>query len=224
MKYSPNLHNRNSFRLRGHDYARAGAYFVTICCRNRECLFGEIANGKMILNEYGKIATNSWNELPLHHSNVELREFIAMPNHIHAILEICGVVDMQGVGNHGVGNYKGVAGNAPTAVAAVTGNAMSNISPKPGTLPTIIRSYKSSVSKQIHDRDCGNDGRRGVARNAPYIRDTHRIRDAQNGNVPIWQRNYYEHIIRNEIECARIAEYIQNNPILWKKGRLNTIL
>ena len=203
MKYNPDLHNRHSIRLRGHDYARAAVYFVTICCWNRECLFGEIANGKMVLNEYGKIAANSWNELPQHHSNVELCEFIAMPNHIHAILEMAD----------GVANYKGVAGNAPTVAATTTGNTMSNISPKPGTLPTIIRSYKSSVSKQIHDRDCVCNDRRGVACNALYIR-----------NVPIWQRNYYEHIIRNEIEYAQIAEYIRNNPILWGKEHLNTIL
>ncbi len=179
MKYNPDLHSRRSIRLRSYNYANTGGYFVTICCRDRKCLFGEIVNEKMILNEYGKIANNTWNELPLHHSNVELCEFIAMPNHIHAILKI--------------------AGNVMGAVN-VACNVMSNISPKSGTLPTIIRSYKSSVSKQIHEHS------------APNI------------TVPIWQRNYYEHIIRSETEFARIATYIRNNPILWKKQYLNTIL
>ena len=124
----------------------------------------------------------------------------------------------------GVVNYKGVAGNAPTVATTTAGNTMSNISPKPGTLPTIIRSYKSSVSKQIHDRDCVCNDRRGVACNALYIRNVPYIRNAQNCNVPIWQRNYYEHIIRNEMEYAQIAEYIRNNPILWGKEHLNAIL
>jgi REP element-mobilizing transposase RayT len=194
MKYNPDLHHRRSIRLRDYNYANTGAYFVTVCCQNREFLFGEIINGKMILNEYGNIAKNTWNELPQHHFNIKLGEFIVMPDHIHGILEIIA----------------GVAGNAPT------GHMMTDISPKPGTLSTIIRSYKSSVSKQIHDHNrVGALPATPPSLQTPYVQHNDQI--VKNApifaNTLIWQRNYHEHIIRNETEYAKIANYIKNNPI-----------
>ena len=60
MKSDPGIHHRNSIRLKGYDYSRAGAYFVTICTQERECLFGEIVDGGVHLNDMGRIVVNSW--------------------------------------------------------------------------------------------------------------------------------------------------------------------
>jgi len=88
MKYNPDIHHRRSIRLQGYDYSQSGAYFITTCTQNRECLFGEIHNGKMYLNEYGEIAKKCWVEIPKHHQNVQLDEYVIMPNHIHGIVVI----------------------------------------------------------------------------------------------------------------------------------------
>lgn len=85
-----NWPNRKKMRLKSYDYSSDGFYFVTICTKNRENYFGEIIDGKMILNEYWKIAEKSWNEIIKHYQNVEIDEFIIMPNHIHGIIIIVG--------------------------------------------------------------------------------------------------------------------------------------
>jgi REP element-mobilizing transposase RayT len=88
MKYNPNIHHRRSIRLKGYDYSQAGAYFITICTKNRECFFGSIINGKMILNNAGKIADECWLEISKHFPNAILHEHIVMPNHVHGIIEL----------------------------------------------------------------------------------------------------------------------------------------
>jgi len=90
-KYNPNIHHRRSIRLKGYDYAQAGLYFITICCQDRACLFGEIQNGEMVLNEYGTIAHNEWIKTHEIRTNVELGEFVIMPNHIHGIIKIMDI-------------------------------------------------------------------------------------------------------------------------------------
>ena len=88
MFYNPKIHHRKSIRLKGYDYSQAGAYFITICCHDRVCLFGEILNNEMVLNEWGIIAQNEWIKTKEIRKNVELDVFIVMPNHIHGILII----------------------------------------------------------------------------------------------------------------------------------------
>jgi putative transposase len=116
---------RKQNRLKDYDYSRNGCYFVTICTDNRKEIFGNIANSKIILNKYDRIARNSWLDIPNHHKNVKLDVFVVMPNHIHGILIIDNPV-----------------GNGP---------ACSSIKyPKTDNLSTVIGSYKSAVSKQIN--------------------------------------------------------------------------
>jgi len=88
MKYNPDIHHRRSIRLKGYDYSQAGFYFITICTQNRLCLFGEIKNGEMVLNEYGRIAGKCLLAIPDHYPHVKLNQFVVMPNHIHCIIEI----------------------------------------------------------------------------------------------------------------------------------------
>ncbi|MFO8009560.1 MAG: transposase [Dehalococcoidia bacterium] len=167
MKYDPHKHHRRSTRLRGYDYASAGAYFITICTRERESVFGEITNGGMVLNEYGKIAVNCWLEIPAHFPQVELDEYIFMPNHVHGIVMISGGV--------------GATHASPSAPHG----------PKPKSIGSIAGSFKSAAAKRINQR-----------RNGP--------------GTPLWQRNFYDHIIRDNISLEAIRRYIHYNPLLWQ--------
>lgn len=81
MKFNPKIHHRHSIRLQGYDYSNSGAYFITIVSHNRECLFGNIVDEKMILNENGKILDTTRNDLPNHNDDISLDEFIIIPNH-----------------------------------------------------------------------------------------------------------------------------------------------
>jgi len=97
QEYDPEKHRRRSIRLKGYDYSQEGAYFVTICTHNRECILGEVANGEVLLNEFGKIVESAWFDLPKHYRNVELDAFVVMPNHVHGIIFIVGA-DHVGAG------------------------------------------------------------------------------------------------------------------------------
>jgi REP element-mobilizing transposase RayT len=88
MLYNPNTQHRRSVRLKDYDYSQEGAYFIAICTHGRECLFGNISNDKMLLNDFGKIADECWLEIPQHFPNVQLHEHVVMPNHIHGIIQI----------------------------------------------------------------------------------------------------------------------------------------
>jgi REP element-mobilizing transposase RayT len=168
---------RRSIRLQRFDYARPGAYFITICTEGRACLFGEVVDGEMRRYECGLLVHDIWETIPDHHPNVELDAFIVMPNHIHGILII-----MQGRGT----TRRATAGNTPPYEQFQK--------PVAGSIPTIIRSFKSAVTKQINE-----------LRHTP-------------GGV-VWQRNYYEHVVRSERDLNRIRAYIQNNPARWAEDR-----
>ena len=95
MKYNPTTHHRRSIRLKGYDYSQAGRYFITICVQNRQCLFGKISNGKMILNDYGKIVNDEWQYLQTKYPHIILHEYAIMPNHFHGIVAITDVVPVD---------------------------------------------------------------------------------------------------------------------------------
>ena len=90
MKYNPKKHKRRSIRLKGYDYSRAGLYFITICCKERSCLFGHVSKEGMVLNDAGKMVETEWLKLPRRFNNIKLHDFVVMPNHFYAILEIVG--------------------------------------------------------------------------------------------------------------------------------------
>jgi REP element-mobilizing transposase RayT len=86
MRYDPKEHHRRSIRLRDYDYAQAGAYFVTVCAEGHTCLFGDVIDDEMRLNDAGRMVQAVWNELPDHYPGVETDAFVVMPNHVHAII------------------------------------------------------------------------------------------------------------------------------------------
>ncbi len=127
----PQKHHRRSVRLKGYDYTQAGAYYITVCSHLRECVFGDIDNGEMKLNEYGDIVKDEWMKTFLMRDNVEMDQFQVMPNHFHAIISICDVGARRAVPLHDV----------PT---------MQFGRPVSGSLSTIIRSFKSAVTNKIN--------------------------------------------------------------------------
>ena len=187
--FSPQ-HHRRSIRVQGYDYSQEGLYFITICCHNRQNLFGEIVEGKMQLNDAGHIVHQCWDEIPNHFPHAALDEFVIMPNHVHGI--IC-IVDTP-----------------PTAVTADDVGAdvgAKNFSPLPPpqpspqrprgtskTIGSIVRGFKIGVTK--------------------WMRHNTPVHD-------VWQRNYYEHIIRNDAALERIRNYIVNNPAQWEQDSLH---
>ena len=172
---SASAFHRRSLRLRGFNYSSEGAYFVTICTQNRECLFGGVVDGEMRLNDVGRVVQIVWNGLSERFPNVELDAFVVMPNHVHGILVIVGAGQALPV--------KGAASSAPTGSVS-------------STLMKLLRTFKSISAIQVN-------------------------RLLSSSGQPFWQRNYYEHIIRNEESLNRIREYIATNPLRWELDREN---
>ncbi len=146
MKYNPQIHHRKSVRLKGYNYSQEGKYFITICTKNRECFFGKIANGKMKLNNIGRIAVKYLQEIPNHFPHVEIGEFVVMPNHVHCILVVGSRVGTSPVGTRHVVSQQGrdITCDVPT-------NQFSK--PISGSVPVIIQQYKSSVKRWCNKND-----------------------------------------------------------------------
>jgi len=196
MKFDPQKHHRRSIRLKGYDYSQAGAYFVTMVTWQREMLFGEIVDGVMTLNRYSVIVRDAWFDLKNHYRHVELGEFVIMPNHVH------GIIVLTDDGRGGSSTSGGM--NLPDITSAGMDNLPIHqtrpyVKPKPRHgLPEIIRAFKSFSAKRIN-----------------------RLR--RTDGIPVWQRNYYEHIIRNEREMDNITKYIETNPLRWDDDDENPV-
>jgi len=185
MAYNPKIHHRRSIRLKGYDYSQAGAYFITICCEHRICRFGKIENNEMILNELGNIAYNEWAKLAERFANFELDVFQIMPNHMHGIIVLKNVV---GAGFTPAQNDDMVLGQRQV-LGQPQGIALTTVS----TVGDIVGAYKSLVFNGCLE--------------------IYKSRNERMGKL--WQRDYYEHIIRNEHSYQTISAYIINNPSKW---------
>ena len=193
-KYKSNLHHRRSIRLKGYDYSQKGLYFITLCCQDRKHFFGAINNGNMILNKAGAIVKDEWKKTPSIRQNTALHEYIIMPNHFHAIIEILFSKNSPALGESGF---------APTDFRSPS-----------QTIGAIIRGFKGASTKRIKEYYFSED----------ISSSTGELQFAPTEFAPtdkIWQRNYYEIIIRNEQTHNRITEYIKNNPALWEKDRFH---
>ena len=186
-RYYPNNHHRRSVRLGRYDYSQAGAYFVTLVTQGRECLFGEVEDCKMRLNEAGEMARAVWGRLPDRFPNVEVENFVVMPNHIHAIVVI------SDVGAPLVGAQSYTPGTASKHNGATT-----RVAP---TLGEVIGAFKSLTTVE-YTRGVRNEGWPAFQKR-------------------LWQRNYYEHIVRSDDSLLRIIEYIITNPANWDQDSEN---
>ena len=144
---------------------------MTVCAKDRVCLFGDVSDGCMRLNDWGRIVEDAWFDLPNHDANVELGAFVVMPNHVH------GIVIIVGAGSVG-------AGSEPATKK--TTHALSEI----------VRGFKTFSARRINEH-----------RRTP--------------GIAVWQRNYYEHIVRGEESLRRIERYIVENPARWALNREN---
>ena len=175
----------NSLRYPGRDYSRPGKYFVTICTADRIEWLGEITNSKMQLSDIGSIASKFWYDIPQHFPYITLDEFVIMPDHIHGIIIIGRASLNPVVGSLHATNLRS------NDDAPIKNKTMASLSPKPGSLSVVIRSYKSAVTK-----------------NARLI-----------NNGFSWQSRFYDTIICTKGQLSRIRKYIINNPGNWRKNR-----
>ena len=163
---------RRSLRLREYNYASPGAYFITICTKDRLSLFGDITKGNMRLTEYGRIVFQEWEISTKIRQEITLDAFVVMPNHLHGII----FIEESNVG--------------------ATGWSPSRSGPRRRSLGSFLSGFKSATTRQINE-----------------LRQT--------PGLLVWQRNYYEHVIRNEQSLNRIREYIAGNPARWDVDREN---
>lgn len=181
--------HRRSIRLKNFDYTQAGVYFITIRTVKNCCIFGEILDGEMFLNDSGKIVESEWLRTLKLRNYLTLDQYIVMPNHFHGILIIknrCG----RGTAYCAL-KEKDAKNTVPTKYESF-GKPISD------SIPTIIRSFKSAVTKGIN-----------FLRNTPAEK--------------VWKRNYYEHIIRNYKELENTRQYIIDNPANWFEDKDNPL-
>jgi REP element-mobilizing transposase RayT len=196
-------HHRRSIRLKGYNYARAGAYFVTLCTQDRLCLFGDVVDGAVRLNRYGEHMVRWWKDVPRHFAAVNMDAFVVMPNHVHGIIVITNApAAAVGAGfprpdsRPGDNRDMGIGGGGtPPLQMGDIANCGTPPQRRP-SLGNIMAYFKYQSTKQIN-----------ALRQTPADR--------------VWQRNYYEHIIRNQASLDRIRQYIRDNPAQWAFDRDN---
>jgi len=175
MVYDPAIHHRRSIRLRTHDYAAAGAYYVTLCAHERRRLFGVVVNGRMALNEAGQMVAHWFRELPHKFPDVQCDAFVVMPDHVHFVVR-------TGCVGAGLRARPLIYGGEHTEGGEHIGSPLRNI----------VAWFKTMTTNA-------------------YIRGV-----KQSGWAPfsgtLWLRNYYEHVVRNDADLARIRAYIRDNP------------
>jgi len=215
MTFNSKIHHRRSIRLKGYDYSQPGLYFITICCQDRINRFGSVENGEMVLNEFGHIARIEWQKLTERFFDMDLGAFQIMPNHIHGIILLkdtpagTGFTPVQNemkpqnemkrqnaMKPHYTMEFQNIDGicatehNLKTTIEATERVA-------PTAVPDIVGAYKSLVANGC------------LAIFKSYNQTMGKL----------WQRNYYEIIIRNEKSYQHISEYIINNPSKWQNDK-----
>jgi REP element-mobilizing transposase RayT len=207
--------HRRSIRLNGYDYASAGAYFVTICAQERACVFGDVVDGEMRANACGRIVQDVWDGLASRYANVDLDAFVVMPNHVHGIIvlmdvprpgaagargDVCrGAIHCaQGGGamdGGGAANHEGVINHARTTLGEMgAANSRAGAAGRP-PLGEVVRAFKAVSAR--------------------------RIRQQILPGAAVWQRNYYEQIIRDDDSLNRVRAYVSANPTRWLTDRDN---
>jgi len=199
--YNPEIHHRRSIRLRDFDYSSAGAYFVTVCVQNRECLFGTIQDGQVELHDAGKMIRETWLQIPQRYPGATVDVHVTMPNHFHGIIFLHVGAPPCGCPSLGLSGKGHPQGGAPTL--SLSKEAQPREVDPTLSLPDIIHRFKSLTTARYQE---------GVV---------------QNNWTPfpgrLWQRNYYEHVIRNERDLNNIQQYIAENPIKWDSDENNPL-
>ncbi len=191
------LPERKQLRYKDFDYSNPGYYFITICSDDKEEIFGRIEKGKMILSEYGWIVDKCWNLIPEHFTNVELDQFQIMPNHLH------GIIIINPVGDGSPIPYKGKQNN------------MSPIHDKIA-IENEINSEKINVRDGKPVPNVKNSRLSDIVAYFKYMATKEVNLISKTPGKKIFQRSFYDRIIRNEKELYNIRKYIIENPLRWK--------
>ena len=201
-------HHRRSIRLKGYDYSKAGAYFVTICCKDHQFYFVRIENQIMTLSPIGKIIKKFWHRIPNHFNNVQLDEYVIMPNHIHGIIiinEYCGVNGSRGEVTSPLpltpSPWQQKLKSTPQHSPLIP-SPRSITPPTPPSTPPIQHLHKPTLGQIIAYFKYQSTKYVNQSRNTPGMK--------------LWQRNYYERIIRNDVELNQTRKYIDENPLKWQ--------
>jgi len=230
-KYQSKKYQRKSIRLKGYDYSNAGLYFITICCKDRVCRFGDVVNGEMVLNEFGQIAHDGWIKLVERFSNFELDVFQIMPNHMHGIIVLK--------------NIPVVSGFTPDPNKEDPNKEDPNKEDPNKEDPNKEDPNKEDPNKEDPNKEDPNKEdpnkpekntidqiekkSKDIAPSIPDIVGAYKSL-VSNGSLKkyklrnqamgkLWQSNYYEHIIRNEQSFQNISSYIINNPKKWEEDK-----
>lgn len=242
--YDPLNHHRRSIRLKGYDYTRPWAYFITLVTWQRECVFGEVIGGEMRLNRIGKIVQTVWQQMRCHFPNARFEAFIVMPNHVHGIIVLDPIdaevratrslpaVEHNGA-DRGLDRTRIGGGGSPRQPSSRQTQPVDDDTVR-ATHPLPAVEY-DSADRELDETHISEGGSPQLRPNGPPARSlgamigqfkslaTKRIWGLPRaGRRPIWQRNYYEHIIRSEADCLRIWNYIDSNPRRWEEDRFRS--
>ncbi len=198
MPYDPERHHRQSVRWRDHDYATGGTYFVTLVTLDRECLFGDVRDGEIRLNELGLIVDREWAHSAIIRPEVTIDVFTVMPNHLHGLVTI-NPKEGPIVGAHGGAPFSVVTNagvDQPLLVTSGRAHHRAPLQRSPRSLGSMIAAFKQVSTVAIN-----------IQRGTPGSK--------------IWQRSFHEHIVRDETDFDRIAWYIVSNPENWESDEDN---
>lgn len=195
MKFKPSKHKRKSIRLKWYDYSKEWLYFITISVKDKLCLFWGVKNNELLLFEAGEMIEKYWLEMENEFENVKLHNFVVMPNHLHGIVEILECIKCRGRScvcpdNISEQNNRVNTRFTPTGWKFVYSK---------NSISWIIQYFKSKTTNS-------------------YIKNVNKNK-RKPFNRKLWQRNYYDHIIRNEESYHKIVNYIVNNPVKWKEDK-----
>ena len=214
MSYDPNKHHRRSIRLKGYDYSQSGYYYITLCVKNMDYLFGEIVDHQMILNDAGKMVEKWFHELDNKYPDIECGEYVVMPNHFHFIMH------NNGKGNPNMKNNTGIVVRADLRVC-------------PPVCPPVCPSDSEEgehVGSPVRNPDriwgehVGSPVRNIIQwfktmSTNEYIRGV-KTMDWKRFDGKLWHINYWEHIIRDQNSFETISSYILENPKIWNTDKL----
>jgi len=194
MKYNREIHHRHSMRLKGFKYSSPGYYFITICTQNRECLFGNISQRMLEINNAGEMIKKEWTNLTQRFNHIIIDEFVIMPNHLHGVIHITGGQPFRAINDYSKNRVKII--DNTDLIEPPSGTSENSIS-------RIIQGFKSISTVN-------------------YIESV-RINHWPPFEKHLWQQNFYDHIIRNMEELKEIRGYIMNNPLNWESDEDNPI-
>lgn len=180
-----------SRRLQNYDYSRAGYYFVTIRTNGCQPFLAKQDGETLPLTEWGRIAEACWKEIPTHFPTVKLDACVIMPNHIHGIVGIFPAQQQPHTSIEPVDWTESYQNWPLLRQGTASEDKRERFSkPVPGSLPTIIRSYKAAVTKAVRER-------------------------VGSRTVRVWDANYWDHVVRSARDLRRIRGYISRNPRRW---------